>query len=109
MRGGFLTPVPLEQFNESRALASTFRKRGDEMLLHCYAVVPKSEERDRLAFMLRHHKVEYYETTSHIAVDIHCVSFRTVEKIVQLFDEIDSDTKGVTVIGNKEELPYDTS
>lgn len=78
------------------------------MLLHIYAVVPKAEEREKLAMLLRHHGTEFTETTTHIAVDIHCVSYRTVEKLIGYFESVQAEERGVTVIGDREEVPYDT-
>lgn len=78
------------------------------MLLHIYAVIPKTEEREALASLLRHHNTPFNETTSHISVDISCVSYKTVEKLIDYFERFEASERGVTVIGDEGEVPYDT-
>lgn len=78
------------------------------MILHCYAVVTNSEERLRLITMLRHHHTPFEQTGNHVSVDIHCVSYKTVEKLVEFFESVSSRERGFAVIGNREEVPYDS-
>lgn len=78
------------------------------MLIHIYAVIPKRQEREKLAALLRHHNTTFRETTSHIAVDLHCVSYKTVEKLVEYFERFEATERGVTIIGNLEEVPHDS-
>lgn len=78
------------------------------MLIHIYAVIPKREEREQLAMLLRHHNTPFHETTSHIAVDLHCVSYKTVEKLVGYFERFEATERGVTIIGDAEEVPHDS-
>lgn len=78
------------------------------LLLHCYAVVPKTEEREKLKALLRHHQVQYNGVGNMVSVDIHCVSYRTVEKLVSYFEATDADERGFTVIGGESEVPYDS-
>ncbi len=78
------------------------------MLLHCYAMIPKQEDRNWLASKLRHHNLPFKETSAHISLDLEVLSYRTVAKIVSYFESIESTESGVTVIGGEEEVPYDT-
>ena len=74
------------------------------MILHCYAIVSKAEERVKLMHLLKHHKVQFVETHNHISVDVHCVSYRTVEALISCFESVMSEERGFSVIGNKEEV-----
>lgn len=78
------------------------------MILHCYAVVTNSEERLKLTTMLRHHHTPFEQSNNHISVDVHCVSYRTVEKLIEFFEGVESEERGFTLIGDREEVPYDT-
>ena len=79
------------------------------MLLHCYAVVYDNEERDKLKSLLRHHGTQFHETTSHIAVDMECTSSKTAMKIIEYFESIQSEERGISVIGRESEVRDDTS
>lgn len=78
------------------------------MLLHCYAVVPKSEEREKLTSNLRHHNLPFVENGCRVSIDAHFLSYRSIERIMSYFEDIESDERGFTVIGDNKEVPYDT-
>lgn len=78
------------------------------MLLHCYAMIPKTADRDWLTARLRHHNLPFTETSTHVSLDLEVLNYRTVAKIVSYFESVESTERGVTVIGDREEVPYDT-
>lgn len=78
------------------------------MLLHCYAIVPNLDERNELTKKLRHHDTPFTEDGSRVSVDAHFLSYRSVDKLITYFEEAESEERGFTVIGTREEVPYDT-
>ena len=77
------------------------------MLLHIYAVVPKTKEREQLLAMLKKHHVPFEEVGTKVSVDMRCLSYKTVEQLVECFERFESDERGVSVLGTPEEVPYD--
>lgn len=76
------------------------------MVLHCYAMIPDADEKRKLADALRKRDIEFLETSAHISVELECLSYRTAEQIISLFEERKTDEKGFAMFGDKGEVPY---
>lgn len=74
------------------------------MLLNCYAIIPDAGERLTLVSYLRHHHTPYTEKYDRVDVEISCMSYRTVEKIIGLFESVETTERGMTLIGTEEEV-----
>ena len=72
------------------------------MLLHCYAVVPKVEERHKLIALLKRSNVDYAEQGTHIEVNLHRVTIEMAEMLISYFQSVESDHTGYTAFAEKD-------
>lgn len=77
------------------------------MQVSCYAVVKDAEAKNLLLASLRHHHTPFVEEGDKVSVEMECVSYRTVEKLLHLFEQTDAEVRGFTLIGLDEEVPDD--
>lgn len=78
------------------------------MVLHCYAMIPDDDEKRKLADALRRRSIKFLETSAHISVELECLSYRTAEQIISLFEERKTNERGFSMLGCKGEIPCDT-
>ena len=78
------------------------------LTLHCYAIVPETDERNKLTSNLRHRDLPFIEQGITVSLDANFLTYRSVEKTIGLFEEVESLERGFTVIGNTKEVPNDT-
>ena len=77
------------------------------MLLCCHAVVPDTDERERLLSEIRHRNLPYREKGPKIELEAHFLTYRSINKVATLFENTNAIEYGITVIEDRKEVKND--
>lgn len=78
------------------------------LYLHCWAIVSDKEKREELLSKLRHHNTPYVEKDDKVSIDANFLSYRSVDKLIEYFDNTGATERGVSIIADKEDIKYDS-
>lgn len=75
---------------------------------YAYAIIPDKEQRESLLAKLRHHNIPFIEECNKVSVDANFLSYRSVEKLAEYFEETDYTERGLAFVESGEEVDYDS-
>ena len=78
------------------------------LLLHCNAIVSSEGDKEQLLRQLLHCDTPFTDAGDRVSVDVECDTIHEAIRIIGIFEAVETDERGFSIIGGRKEVSYDT-